>query len=89
MPKRKKPAHDELGPNSAGQSGDIQQISGTQVRTLRALRNWPKKATRSKPMPFTEWRTLKTPMSLRWLRAKFPKTTSPASTWTMMNTSPN
>ena len=29
MPKRKKQSHDELGPDSAGQSGDIQQISGT------------------------------------------------------------
>ena len=29
MPKQKKPAHDEVGPDSAGQSGDIQQISGT------------------------------------------------------------
>jgi hypothetical protein len=29
MAKRKRSAHDELGPDSAGQSGDIQQISGT------------------------------------------------------------
>lgn len=29
MAKRKKATHNELGPDSAGQSGDIQQISGT------------------------------------------------------------
>ena len=29
MTKSKGPKHDELGPDSAGQSGDIQQISGT------------------------------------------------------------
>jgi len=29
MTKPKRPKHDELGPDSAGQSGDIQQISST------------------------------------------------------------
>jgi hypothetical protein len=29
MAKRKRPRSNELGPDSAGQSGDIQQISGT------------------------------------------------------------
>ena len=31
MSKNRKRNHDELGPNSAGQSGDVQQISDTPV----------------------------------------------------------
>jgi hypothetical protein len=31
MPKNRKRSHDELGPNSAGQSGDVQEISDEAV----------------------------------------------------------
>ena len=31
MPKKRKRSHDELGPNSAGQSGDIQQLPNKPV----------------------------------------------------------
>jgi len=89
MTKRKKSKRDELGPDSAGQSGDTQQISDTASADSESVEELAEEGNAFEADAVHEWRTRKMPTSLKSLLGKFLKTMFLASTWTMMSTSPS
>jgi hypothetical protein len=65
MPANNRRNQDDLGSNSAGQSGDIQQISDVAGADSESVAELMRKGRHSKLMPSTVWKTPKIQTCLR------------------------